>query len=202
MPRHFDEPERRAIQAALIKTGTELFGRKGLEKVSVDELCRSARIAKGSFYAFFPSKEALFLAAVKETEARIRVKAMEIVRDESLSPAEQFKRLYTDQLKAMESIPIVRVAMQPETLAVLTRRLPPEAFVDRGDEELLAALLSAWRARGVKCRYTVKQLLKVFYALVYIYMHKDEPLVSGVDAFQILWGLLVESLFKGAPHGK
>ncbi|MFI5368633.1 MAG: TetR/AcrR family transcriptional regulator [Spirochaetia bacterium] len=202
MPRHFDEQERTAIQAALIKTGTELFGRKGLEKVSVDELCRSARIAKGSFYAFFPSKEALFMAAVKETEARIRVKAMEIVRDESLSPAEQFKRLYTDQLNAMENIPIVRAAMQPETLAVLTRRLPPEAFVDRGDEELLGALLSAWKERGVKCRYTVKQLLKLFYALVYVYMHKDEPLIAGVDAFHILWGLLVESLFKGASNGK
>jgi hypothetical protein len=102
----------------------------------------------------------------------------------------------------MESIPIVRVAMLPETLAVLTRRLPAGAFVDRGDAELLAALLSGWKARGVRCRYTAKQLLKVFYALVFIYMHKDEPLIAGVDAFQILWGLLVESLFKGAPHGK
>ena len=56
MPRHFDDRERSEIRTALLKNGRELFVRRGLAKVSVDELCGGAKIAKGSFYAFFRAK--------------------------------------------------------------------------------------------------------------------------------------------------
>ena len=41
------------------------FARHGYAEVTVDDVCRAAGIAKGSFYRYFASKEELFLAAAR-----------------------------------------------------------------------------------------------------------------------------------------
>ena len=48
------------IKERLLAAGRELFARYGLRKTTVEELARAAGIAKGTFYLFFPSKEALY----------------------------------------------------------------------------------------------------------------------------------------------
>ncbi len=60
MPRAFTKEEREAIRGRIVVAGKELFSRYGLQKTTVEELARAARIAKGTFYLFFPSKEALY----------------------------------------------------------------------------------------------------------------------------------------------
>jgi len=60
MPRAFTGAERAMIRERLLAAGRELFARYGLRKTTVEELARAAGIAKGTFYLFFPSKEALY----------------------------------------------------------------------------------------------------------------------------------------------
>jgi AcrR family transcriptional regulator/DNA-binding transcriptional MerR regulator len=47
----------------LLAAGLEAFCRHGHAEVTVDDVCRAADVAKGSFYRYFGSKEDLFLAA-------------------------------------------------------------------------------------------------------------------------------------------
>ena len=51
---------KRQIRERLLAAGREFFSRYGLRKTTVEELARKAGIAKGTFYLFFPSKEALY----------------------------------------------------------------------------------------------------------------------------------------------
>jgi len=60
MPRAFTDVERERIRERLLAAGRELFSRYGLRKTTVEELARASGIAKGTFYLFFPSKEALY----------------------------------------------------------------------------------------------------------------------------------------------
>ncbi len=46
----------------IVEIGAELFSRRGYAEVTVDDVCRAADMAKGSFYRQFTSKEELFLA--------------------------------------------------------------------------------------------------------------------------------------------
>lgn len=55
----------------LIHTAQRLFGRFGFKKTTIEEIIRLTRIAKGTFYKYFPNKEALFLEIVKEESANL-----------------------------------------------------------------------------------------------------------------------------------
>lgn len=48
----------------LIEAARDVIFAHSYEGVSVDELCAAARVNKSSFYHFFPSKQALLLAAI------------------------------------------------------------------------------------------------------------------------------------------
>jgi len=197
MPRHFDDRERSAIRTALMKNGRELFVRHGLAKVSVNELCSGVKIAKGSFYAFFPSKEELFVSIIKEDEASMRREISGILADTSLAPREQFRRLYTAQLDALERYPMLRAASRPETYTLLSRRLPPEALQDDLDEEFISGLIQSWEARGFECRYTVRQLVDLSRAMFFVYLHREDGQLG--DSLEILLDLLSASLIKKGP---
>ncbi len=60
MPR-FSEQEKEIINKKLLLEGERLFTMYGLKKVTVDDLVAAVNISKGSFYAFYPSKEHLYI---------------------------------------------------------------------------------------------------------------------------------------------
>ena len=60
MPR-FTEQEKEIINSKLLIEGEKLFALHGLKKVTVDDLVAAVNISKGSFYAFYPSKEHLYV---------------------------------------------------------------------------------------------------------------------------------------------
>ena len=48
----------------ILTAGAELFGRRSYASIGVAEICAAAGVPKGSFYYFFPSKQALALDVV------------------------------------------------------------------------------------------------------------------------------------------
>src|SRR5260370_10446685 len=54
---------------ALLDAAIARFGRDGYRRTSVAEIARDARLSGTAAYAYFPSKEALFVAAVGEDAA-------------------------------------------------------------------------------------------------------------------------------------
>ena len=55
-------------RTALIKAARRLFGERGYASVSLDEVCRRARVTKGALYHHFENKEDLFLAVYEQVE--------------------------------------------------------------------------------------------------------------------------------------
>jgi AcrR family transcriptional regulator len=56
---------RPAPSTRLLEAAKEAFAKRGYGEVNVDDICRAARIAKGSFYRHYRSKEELFLAVAE-----------------------------------------------------------------------------------------------------------------------------------------
>ncbi len=59
-----------SVDERLVEAGLALFSHRGYADVSIDDVCRSALIAKGSFYRHYPSKGALFFAVAQEAAHR------------------------------------------------------------------------------------------------------------------------------------
>jgi AcrR family transcriptional regulator len=72
----------------LIEAGINAFNTYGYADVRVDDVCRAALIAKGSFYRHFASKEELFFAACTTAGERAARELGERVGDRLLSAVE------------------------------------------------------------------------------------------------------------------
>jgi AcrR family transcriptional regulator len=68
---HLEGGARRPPDVRLLDSAIEIFARRGYADVNVDEICKAARIAKGSFYRHYRSKEELFFAAAETAAAQI-----------------------------------------------------------------------------------------------------------------------------------
>jgi AcrR family transcriptional regulator len=78
------DPRRRILGAA-----SELFGRRGFRATGVDAIIAAAGVAKATFYACFPSKDALVLECIRSPEARLFEDVWADVEARTQSPAEQ-----------------------------------------------------------------------------------------------------------------
>jgi AcrR family transcriptional regulator len=73
--------------AAILDAARRVFAAAGFEGASVDEIARAAGVAKGTVYLYYPSKEAVYQAAMREgllalaEELRRQVEAAATVRE-------------------------------------------------------------------------------------------------------------------------
>lgn len=64
---HLERSGPGAVSNRLVVAARTCFAERGYASVNVADICKSANIAKGSFYRYFDSKEAIFLAAARST---------------------------------------------------------------------------------------------------------------------------------------
>ena len=149
MPRALTEAERAAVEDRLLTRGRDRFVRFGLAKTTVEALASDAGIGKGSFYQFFPSKEALFVAISQREEQAFRDELLEEL-DGIDQSREAVMALLRAPTRRLTRHPFLKMLLDPDTISALSLRLPAEALEanEAGDREFFVALASDWIARG------------------------------------------------------
>ncbi|BCI81908.1 hypothetical protein MTY66_35330 [Mycolicibacterium sp. TY66] len=121
----FTSDEKARIAGTLVDTAEQLFAAQGLKKTSLDELVRPAGIAKGSFYAFFDSKESLYLEVMLRRAPRMGARLREVlgrpVDEENLVC---LMRAITDVL--VDDPFYRRLLTHADELTAVSRRVGPE----------------------------------------------------------------------------
>jgi AcrR family transcriptional regulator len=84
------ERTKAANRAAILAAGRECFAARGYDAVGVRDIVRGTDLASGTFYNYFPDKEAVFRAIVEEFGAEARRRVRDARR--SASGAEDFIR--------------------------------------------------------------------------------------------------------------
>ncbi len=91
----------------LIQTATELIWRNSYNAVSVDQICASAGVNKGSFYHYFPSKADLALVTM-DSAMNALVEQYEDLFSSQRPPHERFtlmvEHIYQQQLERLETV--------------------------------------------------------------------------------------------------
>ena len=78
----------------LLSSGMRLLHARSYGAVTVDDICTAAAVNKGSFYHYFPSKQALAVAAIDTQWGRTRTTLLEPAFSSDVPPLERIVRLF------------------------------------------------------------------------------------------------------------
>ena len=137
-----------AKRRQILEGARAVFLAQGFDGASMNDVARGAAVSKGTLYAYFPSKEALFEALVREGRARQAERFATLTDD--LPPAETLRRF---GVSLMEMMATPESVAQLRAIIGVTAKFPQigRAFYEAGfahGVEKLAAYLAAETARG------------------------------------------------------
>jgi len=89
-----------AARQSLVDSAGELIFERGYAAVGVAEICTRAGVLKGSFYHFFPSKQALTVAAIDDYWARQRECWAELLDDDRTPPLDRLRAVFAANVDA------------------------------------------------------------------------------------------------------
>ena len=132
---------------AILEAAVARFGRDGYRATSVADIARAANVGGTVAYAYFPNKEALFLAAVDEDAAAVIEEGVA----STLGPAGTDMRRWTDVLLFTLVAAVDRHPLAKRLLAGLEPEVTPRVLEMPALNELRKActeLLRAGQAAG------------------------------------------------------
>src|SRR6187200_509197 len=88
------ERTKAANRAAILAAGRARFAERGYDAVGVRDIVRGTELASGTFYNYFPDKEAVFRAIVEEVGAEARRRVRDARR--SATGADAFRERFGD----------------------------------------------------------------------------------------------------------
>ena len=104
MGRRKEEPAR--IREMILESASKLFARFGLKKTAVDEIARKARLAKGTIYNYFESKDELIRSVFRREEEKLLRRIKKMVSEES-DPKRKLKKAILERLRIISESPIL-----------------------------------------------------------------------------------------------
>ena len=135
MPKALSEKEREEIQQNLEEAVVKLISTKGLKGTTVDELTKAARIPKGTFYLFYPSKEMLIFSVInKEHDKTYTILNEEIKKLEANYSIEEFTTLLVNSFLEAKNSSYLTLLKNGE-LDLLMRKLSDETVKAHQEED-------------------------------------------------------------------
>lgn len=181
MPR-FSEQEKEIINKKLLLEGERLFTMYGLKKVTVDDLVAAVNISKGSFYAFYPSKEHLYIEINFRLQNKLFLEIKEAICSMQFpNQTALTKEVIIRALNGFVSSPILS-QFDFTIMDYLQRKLPTEIFDNhvRSDIRLFELLEELGVKFVLPHSVIVKSLYSVLACLDQYKADKDFPMIQNL----------------------
>ena len=149
MPKAFNAEEKETIRKNLMTVGLRHFERMGVRAARIDDLCREVGIAKGSFYAFFTSKEDLYLALADAHDERHKVEMIAEIENCAGDGKAAYYAFFDTVMERLETDPLIRIVQDTAELAYILRHAPAD-YIERNtrrDKEFVAEVADLFRRR-------------------------------------------------------
>jgi len=199
MAKAFTKSNKERIRKVLLQKGRDYFIRYGLKKTSVEELAKASGIAKGSFYKFFDSKEALFLAIHEESEHQMRKDIMQKL-ESTVEPSDKLRILLKSSFLFLEEDPLLRAVFSKKELENLSGFLTTEDFKEHYHQNIIfiEKLIRHWQDEGIIRRLDAEVISNLMASTFYIFLQKDN---LGNEIYTKVIDMLVECLVNYISAG-
>ena len=135
---------------SILETARKMFGRYGIQKTSLHEVARMARVAKATLYNYFGSKDQIYLE-VLNLEANDIIEKISAVVDKEKSPVEKLRVFMHAKFRYMkEAINILNLSREgidnllPKTGSIRDRLFSREVSI-------LHSILKKGVTEGIFC---------------------------------------------------
>ena len=193
MPKIFSEADKQAIRSRLLEAGLAALERSSYRRIAVDDLARQAGIAKGTFYHFYPSKEAFFYELMLCIKQHNRSSLLALFHAGPPS-REDLTDCLVSRYTVMKS---VYAYFPPEDLAAILEKIP-QSRLDRDDDSLDFAALVAQSLRPLTARET-ETIVGMFNVLGLAAAHRGDLDVTGYEpAIRVFCGTMADYILGGA----
>lgn len=147
MPKAFTQKEKQIIRQQLIDKSLEQFSKIGVRAARIDEICANVGIAKGSFYAFFRSKEELFMVLANERDAMHKRDMLDMVLTHRGTARDLISSFFDFVHKRILDDPILSIVRDTGEINHLIRKAPPELMAENAkrDKEFLVTFTDTLR---------------------------------------------------------
>jgi len=202
MPRAFREDEKQRIRHQLREVGLNHFSRVGVRAARVEDICRETGIAKGSFYAFFASKEDLFMAIADRQDLKQKSDTRAYLERRAGGASETLKGFFDFTMERVESDPVLRIVQDTGEMAHVLRKVSPPMVENnlRRDRAFLIEIAFILKDRFGLTHATAETLEALMSLMLALGLQRDvvEAAGSYANTVALLRGLFVSRLLKGA----
>ena len=149
MPKAFTPDEKKAIRTALMEKGLTHFSKYGIRAARISDICTEVGIAKGSFYAFFPSKEDLFMTIANARDVEHKQGITTFLENAEGEPTVVIQRFFDFMMARIEGDPFLNVIKDSGEVSYLVRKIPPHLLAENAkrDKAFLSDTAELFKAR-------------------------------------------------------
>jgi AcrR family transcriptional regulator len=188
MPKAWSKQEKEIIRKNLINKSMKLFEKYGLQKTTVDEIVREARISKGSFYLFYGSKEELYFDVLETVEGEFREKMFENAFKTEKNKRKSFKAFLNQMIELLITMPLYR-EINSTNYELLLQKLPEKTLKKHieSDQEDISKYFRYWMEQGWMRKVDMEALNGLLLSLIYLVIHRDDFEGTNFEATKELW---------------
>ena len=192
----FTDDQRERIRSDLLEAGRELFAQYGLAKTTIADLTSEVGIGTSTFYQFYDSKEALYLAVLDREGEAIARKLSEgdvIGGEDPETVVREFLRFLFDEI---ETNPLVRQLVVSDELDRLREyRTPEEREAERAEEvKTIRAFTDPFVKAGEVHGEDPELVARAVGAIPYLTLHEDD---IGSDHYPEVRDFVIETFARG-----
>ncbi|WP_017573757.1 TetR/AcrR family transcriptional regulator [Nocardiopsis halotolerans] len=203
MPPAFSAQEKTRITDLLLESGRALFTTRGLRKTSLEELVTPAGIAKSSFYAFFDSKEDLYLELMLRQMAQVRQRVIDQALTSTDDTREGLRRFLRASLDELSANPLYgRLVTHPEEMDAVLRRVGSSRMASSPDNPATAlhAFVTAGRESGALVDAHPAAIVGVLQAVLLLPVNADR--LAAPEHYHHTLDLMIDIVARGLTPPK
>jgi AcrR family transcriptional regulator len=203
MPIAFSETERQTIRARLMDAARLSFAERGVQGTSLASLTDAAGVSKSSFYAFFSSKEALYLELLGELAPGVEARVVAPVIGGSLGARDALHTFLQNFLAELEAQPLLRRTLEhPHELRAVAERVGLEELEAKARALApLHAFVARLQAAGeLRASPSPEVVVGALRTVLVLSLHADTLAPHHAEIMALLIDLVATGLTNGAER--
>lgn len=192
MPKGFSEEEKKRVRQRLFDECKACWQQYGYKKTSIDMLCQNIGIAKGSFYHFYETKEALFYEVITQIQEDLYETVENRLKQEpsKYGVASALKEIYAEYI----AHPFIYDNKSPDFLSFINKL--SEKQRQELNENSYVGTKFMLNKSFLKLKIEEDLAISILSATLNTIAHKEEMLSDPKVVFSFMIDHLIEDIFR------